>query len=191
MSRGGFPRWVAFGVLMLSTLVALGGLAGASSDSDRAQSRDFSVSATDRGGWTASGSGEVEFYGTQRRWKVFGEVEVDDGTLRDEDVYLAVRQNVNRTTADGPWYGMCYSSWGMTSPDVGCHVDRKLDPVDFGDVVYLQVGFGGEGEYFTFATRPGRGLRGVWLKICHAVAGPDTCGTTTYTDNPYSPGSRP
>lgn len=156
----------------------------------RTQSRTYQVQASDRNGWSASARGDIVFSSTRRTWKVFGAVTVYDGTANDAAVMLEVRQNINDTTADGPWFAMCYSTWGMAA-DRNCNVNRDLDPVSFGTPSRFQVGYRGEGEFFSFTTQTGRGLRGLWVRVCHGVSGPDVCGSPVYVDNPYHSGTRP
>lgn len=186
MSRPTVRTAIVMGVV-LASLVALAAPAIAVV---RTQSRTYQVQVSDRNGWSASARGDIVFSSARRSWKVFGAVTVYDGTTNDADVLLEVRQNINNTTADGPWYAMCYSTWGMAA-DRNCNVNRDLDPVSFGTPTRFQVGYNGEGEFFSFTTQTGSGLRGVWVRLCHGVSGPDVCGPTTYVDNPYHAGTRP
>jgi len=175
--------------LLISVLVHQGNVSSATENDSEPRQRyvEYTASGTDRNAWTASVEGEVLFYNRNRAWKIFGNATVDYGGWSDDELYIAVRQNINRTTLDGRFYGLCESG-GLDEPDIPC--DRSLYQEDrVGHVYYYWIGRDDSGEYFTFRTRPGRGLRGIWVKVCHSVDGPDNCGQLTYVDNPYSPGT--
>jgi hypothetical protein len=186
--------------LLLVGQVGLGAAASATeaesaTEADQAGRRryvEYRASATDRNGWRSNVAGEVLFYNNLRRFKIFGDMTTALGTTGDDDSYIAVRQNINRTTQNGRWYGICYDTY--PTPNVPC--DRWLDyerssGSGASRVYYYWIGSNDSGAYFAFPTRPGRGLRGVWIKVCHSVDGPDNCGATVYADNPYVPGLTP
>lgn len=185
-----WPKVIVSGFLVLMTLLPLtsaGAQEGPEPETDSARRRyvAFNTAASDRG-WNASFGGDILFYDANRRIKVFGSGQVNNS---DERVILAIRQNINRTTNDGRWYGLCYDSEG----DNNTPCDRYLDfDRSASGTSYLNISDDDNGEYFAFGrTIPGRGLRGVWIRVCHSVDGPDACGRRTYVDNPYVPGRNP
>ena len=153
---------------------------------------EYSASATDRNNWRGTVAGEVQFFSVFRQWKIFGDVTGRRGSFSYDHLYVRIKQNINNTTQDGRWYGICASSYGSTSSysDIPC--DKYLDyerssGSGTSETNYFWIGDNDSGEYFSFPTRPGRGLRGLWVRVCHAVDGPDVCGGKVYAPNPYIP----
>ncbi len=182
--------------LFIGTLLAMPG-AKAESSEERVRYNPYSISATDRNNWLMEADGEIAFYDTSQTFKVFGE----GATYRSEgqfypQAYIKVKRNINNTLQDGPWYGICSLSSSVASrlDPIECkgHLDVHTTTCCSGGRTHLfYVGYDNEGVYFTFPTRPGRGLKGVWLRVCHVVDGPDTCGSRRYVDNPYIAGQAP
>ena len=113
------------------------------------------------------------------------------GSFSSTRVYVRVKQNINNTTQDGRWYGICSGSESTSSyADVPCDEFLDYDRSSGSGTNYTKyywIGDNDSGEYFSYPTRAGRGLRGLWVRVCHAVDGPDVCGTKVYTANPYVP----
>ena len=152
---------------------------------------EYEVSGSDRNDWRATVPGEVQFYNGFRHWKIFGEATLWTGGWTDSGgIYVRIKQNIANTTQDGRWYGLCGGSLSVTG-DIPC--DRYLDCQtqycggNANRTFNYWIGSNNSGEYFSFTTRPGRWLRGLWIRVCHAVAGPDVCGAKDYAPNPYIP----
>lgn len=150
---------------------------------ERGRDVPYSASSTDRNGWSANAYGDIHFYDGFRHFKIFGTLEVERGGFSSDYGYIAVRQNIANTTHDGRWYRIGLGGIGL---------DRYLDwDTTVDGVSYFLVGTNGSGEYFSWPTSSGRGLKGVWVRTCHNVDGPDVCGRKVYIDNPYVAGTRP
>src|SRR5690349_16432700 len=175
-----YVRGAALLILVTLSLVGATAAPSAGAPAERARYTEYRTSASDRNGWNASVEGEIQFYGRNRTYKVFGLLSVANGSWSSDDVYVAVKDNVRDSTNDGRWY--VFSS--------SCCDDGYLDydhSTGSGDsrTAYYFIGAEDSGEYFQHRTTPGHGLAGVWIKVCHEVDGPDVCGARTYADNPY------
>lgn len=171
------------GLLLVLSFVSAVGLVVptvSSASTDRTQDVGYQASASDRNGWSASVQGEIEFYSGYRQFKVFGDLTLYMGSDSDTDhyVYIKVRQDVANTVRDGRWYVIC--------PRTNC--DRYLDHTGFGpdEAWYYVVGRDNTGAYISDITSPGHGLKGLRLRVCHLVVGPDVCGPRINIDNPYN-----
>lgn len=175
-------RLLAGTISVVTSLILIAGPASGAAPANRTSDVSYSVSATDRNGWSMSARGDIRFYSGFRQFKIFGDVVINRGSEQGASGYVAVKQNIANTQNDGRWYTIA----------IGAHADRYLDTDEWIDGVwYGFVGRDDSGEYFAWATTAGRGLKGVWVRVCHPVEGPDVCGRKSYIDNPYVTGTAP
>lgn len=181
-------RVIALTVVLVTGLLAAA-VAPANSEPEAARVRlvSYSVRVSDRNGWTMTAQGDVQFYNGYRQFKIFGDTTVNSGAFADSNGYVAIKQNIANTLNDGRWYTI-----GVSCLSSSCDHDRYLrtDRTQ-GHVYYKYIGTNRGGEYFSWPTQAGRGLKGVWVRVCHQVDGPDVCGPKSYIDNPYVAGTTP
>ncbi len=181
--------------VVLGSLFVVSGLPAGAQEAESAPELGryvgYSTSATDRNNWLGTVAGEVQFFSVFREWKIFGNVTGRRGSSSSERVYVRVKQNINNTTQDGRWYGLCAPDQATSSyADIPCDEFLYRERSSGSGTTYTSYYWMGDrdsGEYFSFVTRPGRGLRGLWVSVCHAVDGPDVCGRKVYAPNPYVP----